>query len=168
MRVLFVGDIVGKPGRQAFAALVPPVRRDRSIDLVVANGENAAGGAGLTGEIARELHDAGADIITNGNHVWDQRAFLKEIDTLDFCIRPLNLPPGNPGKGWVVHDGALVVNAIGRVFMAEQDDPFRAIDALKQRIGDRFEPVPVGARTRSEAAPDVSQLVQRDGDRVLR
>ena len=112
MRVLFVGDIVGKPGRQAFAALVPPVRRDRSIDLVVANGENAAGGAGLTGEIARELHDAGADIITNGNHVWDQRVFLKEIDTLDFCIRPLNLPPGNPGKGWVVHDGALVVNAI--------------------------------------------------------
>ena len=137
MRVLFVGDIVGKPGRQAFAALVPPVRRDRSIDLVVANGENAAGGAGLTGEIARELHDAGADIITNGNHVWDQRVFLKEIDTLDFCIRPLNLPPGNPGKGWVVHDGALVVNAIGRVFMAEQDDPFRAIDALLADLGER-------------------------------
>ena len=137
MRVLFVGDIVGKPGRQAFAALVPPVRRDRSIDLVVANGENAAGGAGLTGEIARELHDAGADIITNGNHVWDQRAFLREIDTLDFCIRPLNLPPGNPGKGWVVHDGALVVNAIGRVFMAEQDDPFRAIDALLADLGER-------------------------------
>jgi len=137
LRVLFVGDIVGKPGRQAFAALVPPVRRDRSIDLVVANGENAAGGAGLTGEIARELHDAGADIITNGNHVWDQRVFLKEIDTLDFCIRPLNLPPGNPGKGWVVHDGALVVNAIGRVFMAEQDDPFRAIDALLADLGER-------------------------------
>jgi len=137
LRVLFVGDIVGKPGRQAFAALVPPVRRDRSIDLVVANGENAAGGAGLTGEIARELHDAGADIITNGNHVWDQRAFLKEIDTLDFCTRPLNLPPGNPGKGWVVHDGALVVNAIGRVFMAEQDDPFRAIDALLADLGER-------------------------------
>jgi len=137
LRVLFVGDIVGKPGRQAFAALVPPVRRDRSIDLVVANGENAAGGAGLTGEIARELHDAGADIITNGNHVWDQRAFLREIDTLDFCIRPLNLPPGNPGKGWVVHDGALVVNAIGRVFMAEQDDPFRAIDALLADLGER-------------------------------
>ena len=125
MRVLFVGDIVGKPGRQAFAALVPSLRRDRSIDLVVANGENAAGGAGLTGEIARELHDAGADIIT------------KEIDTLDFRIRPLNLPPGIPGKGWVVHDGALVVNAIGRVFMAEQDDPFRAIDALLADLGER-------------------------------
>jgi hypothetical protein len=135
--VLFVGDVVGKPGRQAFAALVPLLRRDRGIDLVVVNGENAAGGAGLTGEIAHELHDAGADVITNGNHVWDQRAFLKEIDTLEFCIRPLNLPPGNPGKGWITHDGALIVNAIGRVFMAEQDDPFRAVDALLAELGDR-------------------------------
>jgi metallophosphoesterase (TIGR00282 family) len=134
--VLFVGDVVGKPGRQAVAALLPAIKRDRSIDLVVLNGENAAGGAGLTGEIARELHDVGADVITNGNHVWDQRTFLKEIDTLEFCIRPLNLPPGNPGKGWVVRDGVLVVNAIGRVFMAEQDDPFRAVDALLAELGD--------------------------------
>ena len=130
MRVLFVGDVVGKPGRQAVAALIPTIKRERSIDLVVVNGENAAGGAGLTGEIAREIHDAGADVITNGNHVWDQRSFLREIDGLDFCLRPLNLPPGNPGKGWVVKNGALVVNAIGRVFMAEQDDPFRAVDTL--------------------------------------
>lgn len=134
--MLFVGDVVGKPGRQAVAALLPAIKRDRSIDLVVLNGENAAGGAGLTGEIARELHDVGADVITNGNHVWDQRTFLKEIDTLEFCIRPLNLPPGNPGKGWVVRDGVLVVNAIGRVFMAEQDDPFRAVDALLAELGD--------------------------------
>jgi hypothetical protein len=97
LRALFVGDVVGKPGRQAIAALLPPLKRDRSIDLAIVNGENAAGGAGLTGEIAREIHDAGADVITNGNHVWDQRAFLKEIDLLDFCVRPLNLPPGNPG-----------------------------------------------------------------------
>jgi metallophosphoesterase (TIGR00282 family) len=135
MRVLFVGDVVGKPGRQAVAALVPAVKRDRSIDLVIVNGENAAGGAGLTGEIAREIHDAGADVITNGNHVWDQRAFLKEIDTLEFCIRPLNLPPGNPGKGWLIHNGVLVVNALGRVFMKEQDDPFRAIDTLLAELG---------------------------------
>jgi len=100
VRVLFVGDVVGKPGRQAVAALLPAIRRERNVDLVILNGENAAGGAGLTGEIAREIHGAGADVITNGNHVWDQRAFLKEIDALEFCIRPLNLPPGNPGKGW--------------------------------------------------------------------
>jgi metallophosphoesterase (TIGR00282 family) len=103
----------------------------------VLNGENAAGGAGLTGEIARELRDAGADVVTNGNHVWDQRTFLKEIDGLEFCLRPLNLPPGNPGRGWAIASGVLVVNAIGRVFMAEQDDPFRAVDALLDELGDR-------------------------------
>ena len=135
MRVLFVGDVVGKPGRQAVAALVPEIRRERRIDLVVVNGENAAGGAGLTAEIARELQAAGADVVTNGNHVWDQRAFIKEIDALDFCVRPLNLPPGNPGKGWLITKGALVANALGRVFMAEQDDPFRAMDALLAGLG---------------------------------
>ena len=137
MRVLLVGDVVGKPGRQAIAALLPALRRELAIDLVVVNGENAAGGAGLTAEIAREIHEAGADVITNGNHVWDQRSFLKEIDALVYCIRPLNLPPGNPGKGWVIHNKALVVNAIGRVFMADQDDPFRAVDALLAELSDR-------------------------------
>jgi hypothetical protein len=132
-----VGDVVGKPGRRAVGAIVPELKRQRRIDLVIVNGENAAGGSGLTGEIARELQDAGADVVTNGNHVWDQRAFLKEIDALDFCLRPLNLPPGNPGRGWTIVNGALVVNAIGRVFMAEQDDPFRALDALLAELGAR-------------------------------
>lgn len=135
--MLFVGDVVGKPGRQAVAALLPTLRAEQGIDLAVVNGENAAGGAGLTAEIARELQAAGADVVTNGNHVWDQRSFLKEIDALDFCIRPLNLPPGNPGRGWVIAKGALVANAIGRVFMAEQDDPFRGVDALLADLGDR-------------------------------
>ncbi len=107
------------------------------MDLAVVNGENAAGGAGLTAEIARELHAAGADVVSNGNHVWDQRSFAQEIDGLDFAIRPLNLPPGNPGRGWTVANGALVVNAIGRVFMATYDDPFRAVDALLDELGDR-------------------------------
>ena len=137
MRVVFVGDVVGKPGRQAVAALLPAIRREHRIDLAIVNGENAAGGAGLTAEIARELQAAGADVVTNGNHVWDQRSFLKEIETLDFCIRPLNLPPGNPGRGWTIANGALVANAIGRVFMAEQDDPFRGVDALLAELGDR-------------------------------
>jgi 2',3'-cyclic-nucleotide 2'-phosphodiesterase len=137
VRILFVGDVVGKPGRQAVAALVPAIAREQRIDLVVLNGENAAGGAGLTADIARELRDSGADVITNGNHVWDQRSFLKEIDGLDYCLRPINLPPGNPGRGWAIVKGALVVNAIGRGFMAEQDDPFRALDALLGELGDR-------------------------------
>jgi 2',3'-cyclic-nucleotide 2'-phosphodiesterase len=105
------------------------------VDLAIVNGENAAGGAGLTGEIARELNASGADVVTNGNHVWDQRSFIQEIDALDFAIRPLNLPPGNPGRGWTIAKGALVVNGIGRVFMASCDDPFRAVDALLEQLG---------------------------------
>ncbi len=115
--------------------LLPRLREELHIDLAVVNGENAAGGSGLTAEIARELRDAGADVVSNGNHVWDQRQFKDEIGTLDFAIRPVNLPPSNPGRGWVVVKGALVVNAIGRVFMGAADDPFRAIDGVLDQLG---------------------------------
>lgn len=135
MRVLFVGDVVGRPGRRAVGELLPRVRSEHRIDLCIVNGENAAGGAGLTADIARELRDAGADVVTNGNHVWDQRQFKDEIGLLDFAIRPVNLPPSNPGRGWVVVKGALVVNAIGRVFMAAADDPFRALDGVLEQLG---------------------------------
>lgn len=135
MRVLFVGDVVGRPGRSAVRALLPGLRSGLGVDLPILNGENAAGGAGLTAEIAHELHAAGADVVTNGNHVWDQRQFVKEIDGLDFCVRPLNLPRGVPGRGWVIARDVLVVNAIGRTFMAPADDPFRAIDALLEELG---------------------------------
>lgn len=130
-----MGDVVGKPGRRAVVQLLPRLREELAIDLAVVNGENAAGGSGLTAEIARELRDAGADVVSNGNHVWDQRQFKDEIGTLDFAIRPVNLPPSNPGRGWVVVKGALVVNAIGRVFMGAADDPFRAIDGVLDQLG---------------------------------
>ena len=130
-----MGDVVGKPGRRAVVQLLPRLREELAIDLAVVNGENAAGGSGLTAEIARELRDAGADVVSNGNHVWDQRQFKDEIGTLDFAIRPVNLPPNNPGRGWVVVKGALVVNAIGRVFMGVADDPFRAIDGVLDQLG---------------------------------
>ncbi len=137
MRILVVGDVVGKPGRQAVATVVPRLREERGYALVVCNGENAAGGNGLTAATAAELKAAGCDVITNGNHVWDQRQFVDEIKTLDYCLRPLNLDPSAPGRGWLVHDGVLVVNAIGRVFMAEADNAFRAMDALLVELGDR-------------------------------
>ena len=130
-----MGDVVGKPGRRAVVQLLPRLRDELAVDLAVVNGENAAGGSGLTAEIARELRDAGADVVSNGNHVWDQRQFKDEIGTLDFAIRPVNLPPSNPGRGWVVVKGALVVNAIGRVFMGAADDPFRAIDGVLDQLG---------------------------------
>ncbi|MBI3522337.1 MAG: YmdB family metallophosphoesterase [Chloroflexi bacterium] len=136
MKVLFVGDVVGRPGRRAVAALLPVLKTEHALDLVIVNGENAAGGAGLTAEIAKELRSSGADVVTNGNHVWDQRSFKDEIDGLDFALRPLNLPPNNPGRGWCVSRGALVVNALGRVFMANMDDPFRMIDELLAELGE--------------------------------
>ncbi|HUQ41270.1 MAG TPA: TIGR00282 family metallophosphoesterase [Candidatus Limnocylindrales bacterium] len=137
MRILFAGDVVGRPGRNAVGALLPQLRDEHKVDLAIVNGENAAGGAGLTADIAREMHDAGADVVTNGNHVWDQRQFMKDIDALEFCIRPINLPSGNPGRGWVIAKDVLVVNAIGRTFMAPADDPFRAMDALLDELADR-------------------------------
>ena len=139
MRILFVGDGVGRPGRDAVAALLPGLRWELHVDLAIVNGENAAGGAGLTAEIARELQSSGADVVTTGNHVWDQRQFIAEIETLDFVLRPLNLPPNNPGRGSLMAKGALVVNAIGRTFMAPADDPFRAMDDL---LAARAAPVP--------------------------
>ena len=117
--------------------LVPRIRSDRAIDLVIVNGENAAGGAGLTAAIYEELRAAGADVVTNGNHVWDQKQFRAEIDTLEFAIRPCNLPPNNPGRGWAIVKGALVINAIGRTFMAPVDDPFRGVDAVLDELGER-------------------------------
>jgi len=137
MRILFVGDVVGRPGREAVAAILPRLRDELGVSLAVVNGENAAGGAGLTAQIARELRDAGADVVTNGNHVWDQRSFIQEIEELDFAVRPLNLPRSSPGRGWLVTRDVLVVNAIGRVFMGAYDDPFRALDELLEELGDR-------------------------------
>ncbi len=130
MRILFVGDVVGRPGRDAVAAILPKLRDELRIDFAIVNGENAAGGAGLTAEIARELQSAGADVITTGNHVWDQRQFMHEIEGLDFVLRPINLPANNPGRGSLVAKGVLVVNAIGRTFMNPADDPFHAMDEL--------------------------------------
>jgi len=112
------------------SALLPALRAELRVDLAIVNGENAAGGAGLTTEIARELRAGGADVVTTGNHVWDQRQFANEIEQLDFVLRPLNFSTSNPGRGFLVCKGVLVVNAIGRTFMAPADDPFRAMDEL--------------------------------------
>lgn len=134
MKILFIGDVVGKPGRQAVAALVPKLRREHGLDLVIANGENAAHGAGLTSATATELLLAGVDVITTGDHVWDQKGFELEIDLSPQVIRPLNRPPGTPGRGSTIVTVAdkarvAVVNLIGRVFMPASECPFRAAQA---------------------------------------
>ncbi|HXH21945.1 MAG TPA: TIGR00282 family metallophosphoesterase [Dehalococcoidia bacterium] len=130
MRVLFIGDVVGKPGRRALEALLPPLREELALDVVVANGENVAGGRGLTDRTARELFEAGVDIISSGNHIWDQKEIIELLDSDKPVIRPANYPPGSPGRGWVTHKGLTVLNLQGRTFMQAIDCPFRTADAV--------------------------------------
>jgi len=137
MRILFIGDVIAKPGRLAVATLLPALRAELEIDLVIANGENSAGGAGITRGAATSLFAAGVDLLTTGNHVWRQREALTYLPTTTNIARPANLPPGAPGLDATLLDvgGApvLLTNAIGRVFMAPMDDPFRALDAVLAR-----------------------------------
>lgn len=133
MRFVFLGDVVGRSGRKAVIEHLPRLRERLQLDFVVVNGENAAGGFGITEQILQELLDAGADAVTLGNHAFDQRETLVYINRQDRLIRPLNFPPGTPGRGAHMlraRNGAdvLVINALGRVFMTDIDCPFRAID----------------------------------------
>ena len=133
MRILFVGDVVGRSGRTIVVERLPGLIKDWKLDLVVVNGENAAGGFGITEAIYGELIDAGADAVTLGNHAWDQREALVFIERAPRLIRPVNYPKGTPGRGAALIDAkngkrALVINAMGRIFMDALDDPFAAID----------------------------------------
>jgi hypothetical protein len=133
MRILFIGDIVGRTGRNVLLDRMPKLIAEWKLDLVVVNGENAAGGFGITEAIYNEFIDAGADAITLGNHAWDQREALVFIERAPRLIRPLNYPPGTPGRGAAMIDTkngkrALVINVMGRIFMDPLDDPFTAID----------------------------------------
>ncbi len=133
MRILFIGDIVGRSGRNILLNQMPKLIAEWKLDLVVVNGENAAGGFGITEAIYNDFIDAGADAITLGNHAWDQREALVFIERAPRLIRPINFPPGTPGRGAAMIDAkngakALVINAMGRIFMEPLDDPFTAID----------------------------------------
>ncbi|MFC2072387.1 TIGR00282 family metallophosphoesterase [Chloroflexota bacterium] len=130
MLVLAIGDIIGKPGRQAIKELLPGLRKQYGLDLVIANGENVAGGFGLTPTTARELLDAGTDVLTSGNHIWAQKEIIPYLDGDMPVLRPLNYPPGVPGRGYLVKGQTLVVNLIGRTFISNFDCPFRAMDQL--------------------------------------
>jgi 2',3'-cyclic-nucleotide 2'-phosphodiesterase len=133
MRILFIGDIVGRSGRTIVLDRLPALIRDWKLDFVAINGENAAGGFGITEAIYQELVDAGADVITGGNHSWDQKEALVFIERAPKLLRPANYPPGTPGRGVAMleaKNGAhvLVVNLMGRIFMDPLDDPFAAIE----------------------------------------
>lgn len=131
MNILIIGDIVGNPGREAIKRLLPKIKQREKIDFTVANSENAAGGAGLTPDTAKDLLDLGADVLTNGDHIWDRKEILEIIDKEQRILRPLNYPDGSPGNGSIVlhsKTGAKVgvINLVGRVFMQAVECPFKA------------------------------------------
>ena len=135
MRLLFCGDVVGRVGRDIIVAEMPRLRRELALDFVIVNGENAAHGFGITDKICAELYAAGVDVITTGNHVWDRREIIAYIDGDPRLLRPINFPPGTPGRGhgiFALADGrtVLVVNAMARLFMDAIDDPFAALERL--------------------------------------
>jgi metallophosphoesterase (TIGR00282 family) len=143
VRILFVGDIFGKPGRMICKQLLPEMVSAHKVDLLIANGENAAGGFGLTPAIVDELFDLGVNVLTTGNHVWDKREIIDFFESGEGgaarVLRPANYPPGTPGHG--VYEGKTragvpyaVINLQGRVFLPDNDDPFRKMDELLQQI----------------------------------
>ncbi len=133
MRILFIGDIVGRSGRIALLERLPGLVRDWRLDFIAVNGENAAGGFGITEAIYQEFIDAGVDAVTGGNHSWDQKEALVFIERAPKLLRPINYPTGTPGRGVALieaRNGArvLIVNAMGRIFMDPLDDPFAAVE----------------------------------------
>ncbi len=134
MRILYCGDVVGRAGREVLLERLPALRQQHKLDTVVVNGENAAGGFGITAAICDDIFKAGADLITTGNHVFDQRELIGHLDKEPRLIRPLNMTPGTPGRGVgnvQLADGRRlqVIQLMGRLFMGSYDDPFRALDA---------------------------------------
>jgi metallophosphoesterase (TIGR00282 family) len=146
-RVLMIGDVIGKPGRLAVEALLPVIRDERSIDFVTANGENLAGGMGLTVSTAEALFAVGVDVITSGNHIWDKREIYPYLETSERVLRPLNYgTQGVPGRGWGVYhalDGTelAVINLQGRTYMQPIENPFLEADRLLDEAGEPLPPV---------------------------
>ena len=141
MKILVVGDIVGSPGRSVFARVATTMKQERKADVVVANAENAAGGKGLTARLAEELLAAGADVLTLGDHTWDQKEIRALLDREPRIIRPANFAPGCPGSGIVTldtdHGQLTVISVVGRVFMNAYDCPFRVVDKVLKESGAR-------------------------------
>lgn len=137
MRILMIGDVVGRPGRQAIKSILPGLKQEYNMDFVVANAENAAGGRGLTLETAKELLSAGVDVLSSGNHIWEYKEIIPYLDSELPLLRPLNFPPRVPGKGYIILNQVMVVNLVGRTFMGNFDCPFRAIDRLLEVLKEK-------------------------------
>lgn len=137
MIILAIGDIVGRPGRQVVVKYLRDLRQKYKINLVIANGENAAGGFGLTVDTTHELLGNGIDVLTSGNHIWAQKEIVPYLNGDMPILRPLNYPEGVPGRGYLMIGMTMVVNLIGRTFMTNYDCPFRAMDKLLEELDPR-------------------------------
>jgi metallophosphoesterase (TIGR00282 family) len=141
MRILILGDVVGRPARRAVRELVPSLVKEQSIDLTIANAENAAGGIGVDVKSAEELFSAGVQVLTSGNHIWKKKEIFPYLNERAALLRPANYPSGAPGRGWCEWENraglkALIINVQGRVFMPNHvDDPFRCVDAILREHG---------------------------------
>ena len=146
-RVLMIGDVIGAPGRKAVEAIVPELRAERSIDFVTANGENLAGGMGLTQSVAEALLANGVDVITSGNHIWDKREIYDYLETSERVLRPLNYGTnGVPGRGWGIYEAAdgthlAVLNLQGRTYMQPIESPFVEVDRVLDEGSEHLPPV---------------------------
>ena len=137
MRILVIGDIIAQPGINALKALLPGLRKEREIDLVIANGENAAFGLGITVENANDIFAAGVDVITSGNHIWDRKEIVELMDAGEPVLRPLNYPAGLPGSGSTMHSGVLVISLLGRNNLENVDCPFTGITKFLDALEDK-------------------------------
>lgn len=141
MRIMLVGDVVGRAGRRAFRTITPRLRSEHRIDVVIVNGENSAGGKGFTRKALDELYAGGADVVTAGNHVWDKKDVFDFVDDEPFLVRPANYPDGAPGKGWCIFPfkavNVAVMNLSGRSFMPALDCPFQKADEMLAEIADQ-------------------------------
>ena len=141
MKIMLVGDVIGRPGRRSFREHTPRLRKEKGIDIVIVNGENSAGGKGITRKSLDELYQGGADIVTSGNHVWDKKEVLEFIDREPFLIRPANYPEGAPGKGFCIYPFKAknigVINLSGRTFMPALDCPFQKAEQILREMDGR-------------------------------
>ncbi|MGB9857582.1 MAG: TIGR00282 family metallophosphoesterase [Dictyoglomaceae bacterium] len=138
MKILFLGDIVGGIGRKGVAMFLPKVKEEYNIDLVIGNVENAAGGFGITEKVVREIFNAGVDVLTSGNHIWDKKEGIPLLDSCERIIRPANYPKGVPGKGHIIlsHFGKkiCIINLQGRIFMEPVDNPFTVVEEVIEKV----------------------------------
>ena len=155
MRLLFIGDVVGKPGRKALRELLPTLRNEFNVDIILANVENAAGGAGVTKKVLDEILNYGVHVMTGGNHIWDKKEIFKHIDDYPTLVRPANYPPGAPGRGFIEYTTETgititVINLMGRLFIKNLDCPFRKFDEIYEKNRNRIVLVDFHAETTAE------------------